>query len=100
MILGVVKGAIYSTINHPVYDHRRLLIVDRIHPDGTPTGGYIIALDTVYAGDGETVLVIDEGNSSRQVIDDPMAPVRSVIIGVVDEIAADGRTLYRCPHLP
>jgi len=86
MILGVVKGAIYSTINHPVYDNRRLLIVDRITPDGTETGGYIIAMDSVGAGDGETVLVIDEGNSSRQVIDDPVAPVRSVIIGIVDEI--------------
>ena len=87
MILGVVKGAIYSTINHPVYDHRKLLIVDRIDPDGKETGGYIIAVDSVGAGDGETVLVIDEGNSSRQVIDDPTAPVRSVIVGIVDEIA-------------
>ena len=86
MILGVVKGAIYSTINHPVYDHRKLLIVDRISPDGKETGGYIIAVDSVGAGDGETVLVIDEGNSSRQVIDDPAAPVRSVIVGIVDEI--------------
>ena len=87
MILGVVKGAIYSTINHPVYDHRKLLIVDRIDPEGKETGGYIIAVDSVGAGDGETVLVIDEGNSSRQVIDDPTAPVRSVIVGIVDEIA-------------
>ena len=30
MILGVVTGRIHSTINHPFYDHRRLLIVDRI----------------------------------------------------------------------
>ena len=87
MILGVVKGAIYSTINHPVYDHRKLLIVDRIDPEGKETGGYNIAVDSVGAGDGETVLVIDEGNSSRQVIDDPTAPVRSVIVGIVDEIA-------------
>ena len=87
MILGVVKGAIYSTINHPAYNSRRLLIVDRIAPDGTPAGGYLIAVDSGGAGDGETDLVIDEGNSARQVIGDPTAPVRSVIVGIVDEIA-------------
>ena len=87
MFLGVVKGSIYSTINHPAYDDRPLLFVDRIAPDGKETGQYIIAVDSVGAGDGETVLVIDEGNSARQVLDDSMAPVRSVIVGIVDEIS-------------
>lgn len=87
MLLGVVKGSIYSTINHPAYDNRSLLIVDRIAADGKETGAYLIAVDTVGAGDGETVLVIDEGNSARQVLDDETAPVRSVIVGVVDEIS-------------
>jgi len=86
MHLGVVKGEIFSTINHPFYNNRKLLIVDRIHPDGRETGDYIIAVDGVDAGVGQTVLVIDEGNSARQVVDDPMAPVRSVIIGIVDAI--------------
>ena len=90
MFLGVVKGSIYSTINHPAYDGRRLLFVDRIAPDGKETGKYIIAVDSVGAGDGETVLVIDEGNSARQVLDDSMAPVRSVIVGIVDEIRTSG----------
>jgi ethanolamine utilization protein EutN len=86
MLLGVVKGTIYSTINHPDYDNRRLLIVDRIHPDGREHGDYVIAIDAVDAGVGQTVLVINEGNSGRQVIDRPNAPVRSVIIGIVDAI--------------
>ncbi len=90
MFLGVVKGSIYSTINHPAYDNRRLLFVDRIAPDGNETGQYLIAVDSVGAGDGETVLVIDEGNSARQVLDDSMAPVRSVIVGIVDEIRTSG----------
>ena len=86
MILGVVKGEIYSTINHPAYDGRRLLLVDRIRPDGAEDGNYLIAVAAVDAGIGQTVLMIDEGNSARQVIDDPAAPVRSVIIGIVDTI--------------
>jgi ethanolamine utilization protein EutN len=86
VILGVVAGRVYSTINHPFYDNRRLLLVDRIAPDGRPEGGYLIAVDSVGAGAGETVLVIDEGNSARQVVADRNAPIRSIIIGVVDEI--------------
>jgi microcompartment protein CcmK/EutM len=87
MHLGVVKGEIFSTINHPFYDNRKLLIVDRIHPDGRESGDYLIAVDGVDAGVGQTVLVIDEGNSARQVVDDPMGPIRSIIIGIVDEVA-------------
>lgn len=89
MILGIVKGEIYSTINHPVYDNRRILLVDRITPEGREDGNYLIAIDAVDAGVGQTVLMIDEGNSARQVIDDPTAPVRSVIIGIVDHIDVD-----------
>lgn len=86
MILGVVRGRLYSTINHPFYDAKRMLVVDRIAPDGTPDGSYLIAVDSVGAGAGETVLVIDEGNSARQVVADKSAPIRSIIIGIVDEI--------------
>ena len=37
MILGRISGSIYSTINHPFYDGKRLLIVDRLNPDGSGT---------------------------------------------------------------
>lgn len=86
MLLGRVCGTIHSTINHPFYDNKRLLLVDRLKRDGSPSGKYLIAVDTVDAGAGETVLVIDEGNSARQIINDTSAPVRSVIIGIVDQI--------------
>ncbi len=87
MTIGKVVGEIYSTINHKFYDHKKLLVVDKLDPDGKKSGGYIIAVDSVGAGFGETVLVIDEGNSARQVVDDPMAPIRSIIIGIVDEVS-------------
>jgi len=89
MILGRVCGSVYSTINHHFYDNRRLLLVNHLDGHGKETGSYLIAVDTIYAGAGETVLVIDEGNSARQVTDDQRAPVRSVIVGVVDDINTD-----------
>ncbi len=86
MIIGRVTGTIYSTINHKFYDGKKLMIVDKLNADGSPTGKYLVAIDTVEAGIGETVLIIDEGNSARQIIKDDTAPLRSIIVGIIDEI--------------
>ena len=86
MIIGKVIGNIYSTIHHPFYDSRTLLMVEKIEPDGTTAPGYLVAIDRVGAGPGETVLVLDEGNGARQVLESKNGPVRSVIVGIVDAI--------------
>lgn len=88
MILGRVAGRLVSTIHHPIAAGRRLLVVDRLGADGAPSGGYLIAIDATGAGWGETVLVLDEGNGARQILDAPGAPVRSVVVGVVDRVDA------------
>ncbi len=86
MIIGTIKGHIVSTINHPFYTGRKMLVVEREDFAGK-TGGYIIAIDGgVNAGVGERVLVVDEGNAARQVVADPQAPVRSVIVGIIDRV--------------
>ncbi|MCX6549860.1 MAG: EutN/CcmL family microcompartment protein [Acidobacteria bacterium] len=84
MILGRVIGAITSTINHAFYDAKKLLIVERTDIDGSPQADYLIAVDTVDAGVGDRVLVLDEGTGARQVFKSANAPVRSVIVGIVD----------------
>lgn len=86
MILGRVQGQVVATIKHDAYVGRRMLIVDRLDADGNELGAYLVAVDTVGADVGQTVLVIDEGNSARQIIGDPAAPIRSVIVGIVDEV--------------
>ncbi len=86
MILGRVSGSLYSTINHTYFDEKKILVVDLITPDGAETGDYIFAIDSVGAGAGETVLIIDEGNSARQILENSDGPVRSVVVGIVDDI--------------
>jgi ethanolamine utilization protein EutN len=87
MKIGRVTGTVVSTINVPVYDNRRLLLCDLLDARGqAPTGGYLIAVDAVGAGAGETVLILDEGNSARQVVDIEDAPIRAVIVGIVDQV--------------
>ena len=87
MFLARVKGTVVSTIQHPKLDGRRLLLLERLDLGGQPTGGSVIAVDSVQAGLGETVLVVDEGNSARQVLDDRDAPVRTLVVGIVDKVS-------------
>jgi microcompartment protein CcmK/EutM len=86
MILGRITGSVVSTIHHPVVEGRKLLVVERLDQTGQPTGGYIIAIDAIGAGQSETVLILDEGNGARQILDDTNAPVRSIVVGVVDAV--------------
>ena len=65
---------------------RTLLLCDLLDPDGQLAGGYQIAVDNIGAGAGETVLLLDEGNGARQVLGAPGAPIRTVVIGIVDEV--------------
>ena len=89
MIIGTVRGNIVSTINHPYYTGKKMLVVEKENFAGKPSG-YLIAVDGgVNAGIGERVLVIDEGNSARQVVSNPQAPLRSIIVGIVDRVDAE-----------
>lgn len=89
MKLGRVVGTVVSTVNAPVFDGRRLLLCDLLDELSRPAGGYLIAVDAVGAGAGETVLVLDEGNSARQVLGVAGAPVRAVVVGIVDELTLE-----------
>lgn len=86
MKLARVRGTVVSTIHAPAFDGRRLLLCDLLTEQGEPTGGYTIAVDASDAGAGETVLILDEGSSARQILEDPDAPVRAVVVGVVDAV--------------
>jgi microcompartment protein CcmK/EutM len=89
MIIGTVRGDIISTINHPFYTGKRMLVVEKEDFAGKPSG-YIIAIDGgVGAGIGERVLIVDEGTGARQIVGDPKAPLRSIIVGVIDHIETE-----------
>lgn len=92
MKVGRVVGTVVSTIQAPAFDGRRLLLCDLLDAAGRPGGGYLICVDTVGAGAGEAVLIVDEGNSARQVIGIDPAPIRAIVVGIVDQMTADGET--------
>ena len=95
MKIGRVVGTVVSTISAPVFQGRRLLLCDLLDASGQPDGNYLICVDTVGSGAGEAVLIIDEGNSARQVIGMSLAPVRAIVAGVIDELVVDGELVLR-----
>ncbi len=86
MILAKVSGRIISTIHHPDMTGYKLLVCDKLNDRGQPNGNYVIAVDNIGAGAGETVIILDEGTGARQVLQADGMPVRSVIVGVVDHV--------------
>lgn len=89
MKLGRAVGTVVSTINHPFFDEQRLLLCRLVGPDGGHRG-YVIAVDVVDAGAGETVLILDEGNSARQIFGIDTGPIRAVVVGIVDDVHRPG----------
>lgn len=92
MILGKVVGTIVTTISHPHYKNRRLLVVQPLALEGEPIlpEDDFIALDNTHAGVGDTVLVNREGNGARQALNIPDGCVISVIVGIVDSVNLEG----------
>ena len=87
MILCRVLGNAVSTVKHPVYEGRKVMVVQPLAQDGrAPLGVGFLAVDSVQAGPGDLVLVAREGNAARQVLGSDSDPFHAVILGIVDEI--------------
>jgi microcompartment protein CcmK/EutM len=86
MILGKVIGNVVSTIKCQDYNNYKLLVVQPVDHTGTPKGKSVLAIDAVQAGVGDTVLVLDEGGSARVALDTEARTIRTVIVGIVDEV--------------
>lgn len=87
MLLGKVIGDVVATHKNSRYEGARVLVVQPINPDGTPRGATMLALDSVDAGEGDVVIVVQEGwGASTAATGEPGAAIDSAIVGVVDTI--------------
>ncbi|MFH1311669.1 MAG: EutN/CcmL family microcompartment protein [Candidatus Eisenbacteria bacterium] len=93
MIVGEVIGTIVATRKEERLSGLKLLIVKIIDVDLKPTGQFLIAVDAVGAGDGETVLCA-QGSSARLTAKTKDCPVDAVIMGIVDTIEIQGKPVY------
>lgn len=88
MRLGRVIGSLWATQKDPSLTGRRMLLVQYLHADGTPSGRPEAALDTCDAGPGDTVLVVTSAEAAI-----PFQPAHDLtatdatIVGVVDAVS-------------
>jgi len=87
MFLGRVKGYVVATEKRYCYQNRKLMLVQPMQPDGQLGAKTMVAVDTVGAGIGDHVLVASEGRSATEILQfSKRMPLRSVIVGIIDEI--------------
>jgi microcompartment protein CcmK/EutM len=86
MKLARVVKHVVSTQKHPFYKGQKTFMVEPVKPDGVKEGTVFVAVDRVQAGIGDLVLIMQEGSSARHLFGDTAAPVRSVIVGIVDHV--------------
>lgn len=87
MILAKVKGNIVATQKNSYLVGHKLLTVHPVDLSGKYIGKKdMVALDLVDAGMGDTVLVMQEGQSVAQILGHRKAPVHTMVVAVVDKI--------------
>lgn len=84
MILSKVTGTIVATQKKEQLKDKTILICQPITLDGKPLGRDLLALDSVNAGVGDIVLVVQEGGAAAQVLKQTDVPVHSIVVAVVD----------------
>jgi ethanolamine utilization protein EutN len=85
MILARVVGTVVATRKDERLVSSKLLLVRPVDPRGKAEGGYLVAVDTVDAGFGETVLIVS-GSSARMASGMKDCPVDAVIVGIIDTV--------------
>ena len=91
MILAKVVGTVVATRKDERLLGSKLLLVQPVSPAGEPRGGPLVAVDTVAAGAGETVLIVS-GSSARMAAGLADRPVDAAIVGIVDVVETDDST--------
>jgi len=85
VFLGKVIGTVWSTKKDDKLVGAKFLIVRKLDLDMNEKSDFVVAVDSVGAGEGEVVLVTT-GSSSRQTNITQDKPVDAVIMAIVDKL--------------
>ena len=87
MIIGRVVGNLVSSAKHECYQGKKILLVRPVGQNGELGDKTHVAVDTVGAGIGDTVLLASEGRAAKELLGfTHRMPLRSVITGIIDRI--------------
>jgi microcompartment protein CcmK/EutM len=99
MFLAKVTGSVVSTQKVASMTGHKLLTVEPLRVDPAQrdkligTGRSFVVVDTVGAGLGETVLIV-QGSSARLTPQTEKLPVDCAIIGIVDTVNVENKTVF------
>jgi microcompartment protein CcmK/EutM len=89
MNLCRVLGPVVATEKHAALAAKKLLAVQPLDENQVSAGKVFVAVDDeIGAGPGDLVLVLNEGSGARQILKDPTAAIRSLVVGIVDDVNA------------
>ena len=100
MILARVEGSVVATKKNRTMTGSKFLVVRPLVIDSPQAGEFkpgvstLVAVDTLGAGEGDVVLVV-QGSSARLAADDKDSPVDAVVIGLVDTVDVGKRILFK-----
>lgn len=89
MWLGKVVGTVVAPTKDDTLVGCKLLIVQPLNLDGMNTISLQVAVDTVGAGNGETVLIV-AGSTAQRLMEKPNSAVDLAIVGIVEDIELEG----------
>ena len=84
MQLARVIGRAIATVKHQSVDGSKLMIVRELDSKNAPIGIPMIAVDTIGAGSGDTVMITSDGRHAKTALNNDQAPVRWTIVGIKD----------------
>ena len=93
MTLARVVGTVVATQKHRNFEGAKLLLVQPVTLEDTPRGAALLAVDSVGAGVNEKVLIVIEGRAAADAIGRKGTPVDAAIIGIVDHVELDDRSV-------
>jgi microcompartment protein CcmK/EutM len=99
MFLARVTGSVVATQKLTAMTGSKLLTVEplRVDPQGRErlvgTGRTFVCVDTVGAGQGEMVLIV-QGSSARLTPETEKLPIDAAIIGIVDTVSVENTTVF------
>jgi ethanolamine utilization protein EutN len=85
MLLAKIVGTVVATRKDPRLVSNKLLVARPMDPRGKVEGNYLVAVDTVDAGVGETVLIVS-GSSARMASGMKDSPVDAAVVGIIDAV--------------
>jgi len=100
MFLARITGNVTATQKVDAMVGQTLFVVEPLRvnekngEDLQPTGRTFIAVDTVGAGEGEVVLIV-QGSSARFTEDTKTLPIDCAIIGIVDDVRLGASSIYK-----